>query len=244
MLDNDAYTTGFVDRPVGASYHARRAGLMTAIILAHLILAALILLGESKFPAPRTSTLAAIDISKDVPEPDAPAKPAVVPPVPDERMVALVPSKLVVEAAPPAAGTGTGNGCSVASAIGAALLADKDAMIELAALPAGVRSEADAVMLWNGEWLDAASETQKQMMQTPIPALKRVVTDAVLALPAECQEVQTAGPQLIPIPEPGRTTMVVIGSGLWRWSSLIEPPPLPDDQSTGSWLASLGLTGN
>ena len=219
---------------------------MMAIIVAHLILGALILLGNNSFPAPRLSTLTAIDISKDVPVPDAPAKPAVVPPVPDERMVALLPSVSVVDAAPPAAGSSTGNGCSVASTIGAALLADQDAMVELAALPAGVRSESDAVMLWNGEWIDAASETEMQMTQTPIPALKRVVTDAIIALPAECREVQTAGPQLIPIPEQGRTTMVVIGSGVWRWANLLEPP-LPTDQanySVGDWFASLELSGN
>ncbi len=218
---------------------------MLAIIAAHLALAAWVLLGGSNYAtARRTPALAAIDISQDVPKPDAPAKPAIVPPVPDVRMVALLPSELMIEAAPPVSGSGTGNGCAVASAVSAALLADKDAMAELAALPAEVRSDADAVMLWNGAWLDVAPEAQMQMAQTPIPALKRVVTDTVLALPAECQEVQTAGPQLIPIPEPGRTTMVVIGSGLWRWSNLIEPPPPPEDQSTGSWLASFGLSGN
>ena len=98
-------------------------------------------------------------------------------------------------------------------------------------------------------WLDVAPEAQMDMALSPIPALKRVVTDTVLALPAECQEVQTAGPQLIPIPEPGRTTMVVIGSGLWRWSSLLEPPIDPGttgltNQSIDEWLASFGLSGN
>ena len=228
--------------------------LIVAIIYALLILAAWTLMsGRNLSAARRISNLAAIDISRDVPEPDAPAKPAIVPPVPDSHMVALIPTKLLVEAAPPVAGSGTGQGCSVANAVSAALVADKDAMAELAALPGDVRSDADAVMLWNGAWLDTDPATQMQMASTPIPALRRAVSDAVLALPAECQEVEMAGPQLLPIPEPGRTTMVVIGSGVWRWSSLIDLPldpsldtkaTVPAAQSPGDWKASLGLSGN
>ena len=228
--------------------------LIAAIIYALLILAAWTLMsGRNLSAARRISNLAAIDISRDVPEPDAPAKPAIVPPVPDSHMIALIPTKLLVEAAPPVAGSGTGQGCSVASAVSAALIADKDAMAELAALPGDVRSDADAVMLWNGAWLDTDPATQMQMVSTPIPALRRAVSDAVLALPAECQEVEMAGPQLLPIPEPGRTTMVVIGSGVWRWSSLIDLPLDPSldtkttdpaAQSPGDWKASLGLSGN
>ena len=228
--------------------------LIVAIIYALLILAAWTLMsGRNLSAARRISNLAAIDISRDVPEPDAPAKPAIVPPVPDSHMVALIPTKLLVEAAPPVAGSGTGQGCSVATAVSAALIADKDAMAELAALPGDVRSDADAVMLWNGAWLDTDPATQMQMASTPIPALRRAVSDAVLALPAECQEVEMAGPQLLPIPEPGRTTMVVIGSGVWRWSSLIDLPLDPSldtkttdpaAQSPGDWKASLGLSGN
>lgn len=228
--------------------------LIAAIIYALLILAAWTLMsGRNLSAARRISNLAAIDISRDVPEPDAPAKPAIVPPVPDSHMVALIPTKLLVEAAPPVAGSGTGQGCSVANAVSAALVADKDAMAELAALPGDVRSDADAVMLWNGAWLDTDPATQMQMASTPIPALRRAVSDAVLALPAECQEVEMAGPQLLPIPEPGRTTMVVIGSGVWRWSSLIDLPLDPSldtkatdpaAQSPGDWKASLGLSGN
>lgn len=245
--DDGGSPTGFLNVVTGADDRVRRAALMAAIIAAHLVLAAWILLGGSNFAAARKpQSLTAIDISIDVPKPDAPAKKAVVLPVPDNRMAALLPTKLTVEMAPPVSGSGNGNGCSVASAVSAALIADKPAMAELAALPAEVRSDADAVMLWNGAWLDVAPEAQAQMAQNPIPALKRVVTAAVLALPAECQEVETAGPQLIPIPEPGRTTMVVIGSGVWRWSQLIEPPVLEPtgDQAVADWLASFKPKGN
>lgn len=223
---------------------------MVGIVAGHVLLAAWVLSGGINFPAARgTPRLVAIDISEDIPAPDAPAKPARVRPVPSNRMAATLHSKLIVAAAPSVMGSGTGSGCSVASAVSAALIADKDAMAELAALPAEVRSDADAVMLWNGAWLGDAPAAQMQMVQSPIPELRRVVTDTVMALSAECQEVETAGPQLIPIPEPGRTTMVVIGSGVWRWSNLLDPPIGQGatglaDQSGGGWLASFGLSGN
>lgn len=261
---DDSGPTGFLNPPITAAARAQRAALMAAIIAAHLVLALWILLGGSGYAAVRKpQSLTAIDISINVPKPDAPAKKAVVPPVPDKRKVALVPTKVTVEAAPPpASGSGSGSGCSVATAVAAALIADIPAMEELAALPAEVRSDADAVMLWNGSWLDVTPEAQRQLALTPtqpqpltqpltqpptlIPELKRVVTDTVLALPIECQGVETAGPQLIPIPEPGRTTMVVIGSGVWRWSDLIELPVTdPADGQTGDgWFGSFEPSGN
>ena len=249
---DDGIPTGFLNAPMSAAVRARRAALMVVIIAGHLVLALWILLGGSSFATVRKpQSLTAIDISVNVPKPDAPAKKAVVPPVPDKRKVALLPTKVTVEAAPPpASGNGSGSGCSVASAVGAALIADERAMEELAALPAEVRSDADAVMLWNGSWLGIAPEAQQLVpqpqTQTQIPELKRVVTNTVLALPLECQGVETAGPQLIPSPEPGRTTMVVIGSGVWRWSDLIELPVTdPEDGQTGDgWLDSFKLSGN
>ena len=222
---DDIAPTGFLNRPTGARYHAERVAAMGVIITAHLMLAVWILSSASNFAvAPRSPSLVAIDMSNNSPAPDSLAKRAIVPPVPEDRTLALLPSNLKIAMAQPVAVSGDGNGCSVASAVSAALIADKVAMAELAALPTEVRSQADAVMLWNGAWLDDDPEWQMQMAQRQIPALRRVVTEAVLALPAACLEVQTSGPQLLPISEPERTTMVVIGSGVWRWSNLLTPP--------------------
>lgn len=267
---DDCMPPGFLNPPRSAAIRAQRTALMVAIVAAHVGLALLILLGGSSFADVRKpQSLRAIDFSVEVRKADAPAKKAVVPPVPNKKKLALSLKKVTVEAAaPPASGSGSGSGCSVASAVGAALIADEPAMAELAALPAEVRSDTDAVMLWNGSWLGVAPEAQQTQEQaqmqsqapapapaqtfsliptlTQIPELKRVVTDTILALPVECQGVETAGPQLIPIPEPGRTTMVVIGSGLWRWSDLIELPVAdPTDSQTGDgWPGSTAPSGN
>lgn len=222
---------------------------MLAIISVHVGLAAWILSTvHTSADARKSLTIAAIDISSDLSKPEAPARPTAVPPKAGKRTIVLLRTSASEEEAAPA-GTGNGEGCSVGSAIGAAIAADPDAMEELAALPAGSRTEADAVMLWNGAWPGVASEPLEQLPQQPVPALKRVVTDAVLALPVDCRDVQTTGPQLIPIQEPGRTTMLVIGSGVWRWAMLLDPPmdpqtSEPQRQSLGDWLSSLGTSGN
>ncbi len=241
---------GFLNRHVDARQRTRRAILLTSIVAAHVMLVGWILLSNRAPSArPGVETLAMVDLTSDDIEPDAPAKPVTVPPVPETRAAVLLAPASPLAAAPAAAGSGDGTGCSVANVIGAALQADDAAMAELAALPAGVRSDADAVMLWNGAWLDVAPETQSLMAENQIPALKNAVTLAVQALPPACTQVESVGPQLIPIPEPGRTTMVVIGSGVWRWAALIEPPiqdavPQPVGQTASDWLASWGISGN
>lgn len=241
--------SGYLNPPHDPAKRARRAMLMLAIISVHAGLAAWILSTvRTSAEATKSLTIAAIDISSEVPKPEAPARPSAVPPKTGKRTVALFSTNTFEQEAAPA-GTGNGEGCSVGSAIGAAISADPEAMEELAALPAGSRTDADAVMLWNGAWLGAAPEPLEQLPQQPVPALKRVVTDAVQALPVDCREVLTTGPQLIPIQEPGRTTMLVIGSGVWRWAMLIDPPvdpatSEPQRQSLGDWLPSFGTSGN
>ena len=221
------------------------------IIAAHAIIAIwLVLTSVSRPPRPATEILASVDLSANVIEPDAPAKPAVVPPVADIRVVPLLRSASQLSVAPATTGSGEGTGCSmVVNAIGAAVLADKDAMAELADLPIEVRSDADAVMLWNGAWLDVAPETAPLLGQREIFALKRAVTEAVESLPAGCRQVENAGPRLIAIPEQNRTTMLVIGSGVWRWATLTDPTvdaghANQADQPLTDWLASWGASGN
>lgn len=240
--------SGFLHQPADAAHRRRQVTLLIGIIAGHAMLAAWILMSSAMLRDQRANTtLVMAEFSKDDIEPDAPAKPVEVAPVPDVIPV-LLGSNSKLAAAPDEFGNGDGNGCSVANAIGAALISDEDAMKELAALPAGVRSDADAVMLWNGAWLEVAVEARPLRGDRGIPELRRVVTAAVQALPAGCAEVETVGPQLIPVTESGRTTMVVIGSGVWRWAALVDPPGemgvTPFDQPVSDWLPSWLASGN
>jgi len=167
--------------------------------------------------APSPGDRAAREQRKPVAKPSVEI-PAPVPPAPIE-----LPSPLLAAAdtliSPGDAAPGSG-GCQLDTAVGAAVEKDPASMAELAALPPGPRTSADVVLLWNGAWLETDS--------LPIPAvagtMHRLVEQIVMTAPAECRDAPLLGPRFIPVAENGHTTMLVIGSGAWRWSDLIAPP--------------------
>ena len=239
-------------------YYLGRGGLLLAIVAGHLLILWLVLLltGITGRAPPRAKSLVAFDVS-EVEQPDAPAKPVEQVRVSKVQPQLLVPTVLTIAAPPAAAGSGTGQGCGMAGVLAKGISESPDALAAVAALPKEVRSEADAVMLWNGTWLDTGQTSVLSAVpvlsaltgQDPVTALKSVILATLAAAPAECREVTSLGPQFIPIAEPGRTTMLVIGSGAWRWSNLIEPEPDPlaapgADQPAGSGRFAAAPTGN
>ena len=239
-------------------YYLGRSGLLLTIIAAHLLVLWLVLLltGFTGRPPPRAKSLAVFDVS-EVEQPDAPAKPAEQVQVSKIQPQLLVPTVLTIDAPPAAAGSGTGQGCGMAGLLAKGISASPEAMAAVAALPKTVRSETDAVMLWNGTWLDTGQASVLSAVpvlseftgQDPVSALKTVILATLATAPADCREVESLGPQFIPIAETGRTTMLVIGSGAWRWSSLIEPEldPLATpgaDQTAGGGRFAAAPTGN
>lgn len=113
---------------------------------------------------------------------------------------------------------GEAGGCALAARTAEAIAKDPAAMAELAALPPAYRTSADAVMLWNGEWLAGAPGS---IASPATPSLRRVVAQVVAEASPECRAAPMGGPQFVAIPEQGRTTTLVIGSGAWRWSDLL-----------------------
>ena len=132
----------------------------------------------------------------------------------------------------PQSGVAAG-GCALARDAGDAIQRDAAAMAELDALPPAIRTSADAVMLWNGEWLDQGAMPGGR----DAGALRRVVEQVVADAPVDCREVEAIGPVFIPIPERDHTVMIVIGSGTWRWAQLLASPAAsahqPSDLPTG-----------
>lgn len=246
------------DQPRGKRYYLGRGALGLTIAAGHLLILWLVLImtGVTGRPLPREKHLTVIDLS-EVEKPDAPAKPAEHAQVSKIRPQLLRSTVLTIAAPPAAAGTGTGHGCGMAGVVAKGISENPDAMAAVAALPDDVRSETDAVMLWNGAWLDTGQTSVLSALPIglvppsadPVAALKQVILASLEQAPAECLEVETIGPQFIPISEPGRTTMLVIGSGAWRWSSLLEPEidPLASpgaDQSAADGRLAAGPTGN
>ncbi len=239
-------------------FYLGRAGLWLAIVAGHLLILwlVLVLTGYTGGPPPRAKSLTMIDIS-DTDKPDAPARPA------ERVQVSKAPPRIALRTAltfempPAAAGSGTGHGCGMAAALVKGISENPAAMAAVAALPVSVRSDADAVMLWNGSWLDTGSADVLSAVPVlpdltgldPVTTLKTVILATLDTVPPECRGVESIGPQFLPIAEPGRTTMLVIGSGRWQWSSLSEPPvdpsasPAADQPGMPLGLAA-ALTGN
>ena len=174
-------------------FYIRRGALLLAIVAAHLLILwlALLLTAFTARPPLRAKALTVFDVS-EVKTPDAPAKPAEHVRVSDIKPQLLVPTVLTIDAPPAAAGSGTGQGCGMAGLLAKGISESPEAMAEVAALPRDVRSEADAVMLWNGTWLDTGQSTVPAGVpvvsaltgQDPVMALKTVILATLAAAPA------------------------------------------------------------
>ncbi len=108
--------------------------------------------------------------------------------------------------------------------IGRAIEADPEAMRVLAALTPDLRTEADAIMLWNGGW-SRASVYPGGKIADP---LRQLVMREIAAAPIECREGGMVGPQLIAVADRGRTAMLAVGSGVWRWADLLRDQALSE----------------
>jgi hypothetical protein len=211
----------------------RKSFVLIAIGFAHALAILWLATRPGVGPEPKSSqgTMTLVDVAGGASSPpsDIEAKPA--PPVPP---IAFKVQDIVEEAGPltaavPGLGPGAGaegkpGGCGISTVIGQAIQQDSSAMGELAAVPRGLRTTADAVMLWDGQWL--------QLQSNSTGALRKVVAEILVGTALECRNAPLLGPQLIPISEPERTTMIVFGSGSWRWSDLIKPDECRPEQAT------------
>lgn len=232
----------------------RRAVLLLTIMALHLLL---IVWLASNPPLTEIMRPAAVSVFTVLPlsERDTSARPVqkrVVPlatPVP----VLPAPGRLpTAEAAPLSSGAtatvsagAAAGGCALAQNVGEAIGKNPAAMAEIDGLPPDVRTSADAIMLWDGQWLDPGVTPADIKIGVLRQAVEQVVADA----PAECRNAEATGPQFIPVPEGDRTLMIVIGSGTWHWADLIASPadclsapppecltrgePITNDQSIG-----------
>ncbi len=231
------------------AFYARRVPLSGAIIAGHVLLLLCVLsLGWTVHPPVAERRLTVIEVSA-AQVPSTPARPTTTPQVAPVQQVELLPSALPLLAA--ASGGGEATGCAMTMVVARAIAANPEAMAALAALPPDLRTEADAVMLWNGTWLpiDEPPVVSLTPPEDLLGPLKQVVIEALAATPVECRDADTIGPQFIPIQEPGRTTMLVVGSGVWRWSSVVEPamdvvPSSPSFQPAKLSLFAPTPTGN
>ena len=209
----------------------RRAALLLAIAVLHLLFITAIASSSpqeqvarrptlSVFAVPLSSGQAAVEQTVEAGQPAHATIPDRIP-VPSGKLPIAETAAAAGEMhAAPSTSTASVD-CGLAIDVGQAIEHDAAAIAELDALPPGTRSPADAVMLWNGQWLDLGSVTTE-----PMPGPLRGAIEQVIGIaPAECLSQQFVGPQFIPVATGNRTVMVVLGSGTWHWRDLLYLKP-------------------
>ncbi len=110
-----------------------------------------------------------------------------------------------------------GERCAVGEWLAMALQNDPSIQAALDGVPLSARSVANAVMLWNGEWATPPASAVRGMT-----SIRALVVAGVSAAPAACQVQPISGPVLITVGDTADTTVLAIGSGLWRWQDLLQ----------------------
>ncbi|WP_309643920.1 hypothetical protein [Phenylobacterium sp.] len=168
-------------------------------------------LPDLKIAPAAPSALAPILIALDLPD---------TPPQPDtESERPSVEQPLAASATRAAA---VGESCQLTQWIQGALREDATVRAALSAIPREARSLANAIMLWDGRWVESASMSARQ--SAPI---REAIILGVRTAPAACRDETLRGPLLIAVPDRFGTTLLAVGSGVWKWSDLLPEAGAP-----------------
>lgn len=180
-------------------------------------------------PRPVPRALAVFDVSasaamSDAKPPEAPQpdpveptapQPVIVPPpvvplpTPNETVVAMLEQ---IDAA------ASGGACDLTDPVQAALRQSEKVAESLPQIPQTRRSVANAIMVWNVEWV-ALHET---LDSAAMAAIRDTVAGTVAAASTECRLQPQRGPRLILLPGLRETMVLALGSGVWRWQDLLD----------------------
>jgi len=119
-------------------------------------------------------------------------------------------------------------GCALSDRVLAALRAASP-RAALARIPERRRSVAGAVMLWDGDWIRTGALADARVA---LP-IRTAVAQAVEAAGPACAGAPVAGPVLLIVPDVAGATVLVVGSGTWRWADLATDAAPPHPTATG-----------
>jgi len=218
----------------------RRHLLLPLILLIHLLLLALLVLSPSRLPLVPVQAVGApmrtFDVAAPASAQPAPTRPQPEPPEPQETVLPepVLELDTLMDAAVPLADPGPpspvfdaqaaqkagfGTTCDVAATLARAFTENALVRGELVRIGPGSRSVANAIMVWDGQWVDLPGEAPADAVDT----LRRAILEGVRAAPPECLAQEIAGPRFIAV-NGSRTTILVVGSGTWRWEQLLVEP--------------------
>jgi len=124
----------------------------------------------------------------------------------------------IAEPAAPLAGLASGAAaCDLSEAVQARLRVSPAVTAAIERIPRAARSVADAVLLWDGHWIDAGAVGGSDALE-PIRA---AVASAVRAAPALCRDASVTGPRLLLVAGTDGNRVLAFGSGQWTWAQVI-----------------------
>lgn len=106
--------------------------------------------------------------------------------------------------------------CVALDEVAIALLADPAALGSILHAPRETRSIADAIVIWNAQWSEAAIAAD-----APLEPVRASVQATLSSVDQSCLDEPIVGPRLVPIPAGDGTTFLVFGSGSWSWRQLL-----------------------
>jgi hypothetical protein len=115
---------------------------------------------------------------------------------------------------PSVADAAPGAPCDLANAFARDLNQSPAARAALDAVPVATRSVANAIMLWDGAW---GAETDAGGRGV----LRQILIREIQSSRSDCREERHQGPVLFFGAANGASISVVVGSGVWRWSDLL-----------------------
>lgn len=201
----------------------RRERIISLLVAAGLPLSIMLLLLMSHTPraaAPEPNDLTMFDVttastvrsSKPLAEVLPQPEPVPVAPLPLPAVSTLSPDvvSLLAQAAT------QGSACDLTAPVQASLRGDPQVMNTIGLLPRDARSVANAVMVWNHDWV-----SPDQLDPIVLSSLRSTIVASVEAATPECREASQSGPRFLSLGNDD-ATVVVLGSGQWRWQDLVE----------------------
>ncbi len=117
--------------------------------------------------------------------------------------------------------------CRVAQKLQIAVQNDPSMKQVLGQVPRSKRSVANVIMVWDGAWVGNSNLTvsdQPAEALEPAPELLKVgIQGHFRAITTECLSQTVLGPEFILIDYGSEPTVLVFGSGEWRWADLVDP---------------------
>ena len=111
------------------------------------------------------------------------------------------------------------NPCELAANVEAALRDNLDARVAVANIPRRARSVSNALLLWDGDWANAAVVGG----YATLGPIRAAVEAEVRAAPIACRNELVVGPRLVVVPDAGVSIVLAFGSGRWSWQKLLRP---------------------